>query len=89
MRYVRRIVGQSAPVRSALSWQGLRPSGGAAVEQAAARNNSWYLIVPEGSGLFVLRYASQSGNTVIGRELTAGAAKAEAERHADRYDTRV
>ncbi|MBM4420968.1 MAG: hypothetical protein FJ034_05190 [Chloroflexi bacterium] len=71
-----------------LGWTELRRDDGAVIDQASARNNSWYMIVPE-AGAFTLRYASQSGSYVLARNLTKDAARAEAERHADRYDTRT
>ena len=80
----------SAPSRGRdpLRWDVLVRADGIHIEQAPARNNSWYLIVPDGEG-FELRYASQSANAVIVRETTADAARAAAEVHADRYDTRA
>ena len=78
---------QQSGARS-LHWQQITRPDGAVLEQAPARNNSWYLLVAE-NGACTLRYASQSANAVIGRELTPEAARGEAERHADRYDTRV
>lgn len=76
------------PVREPLRWSGLVRNDGLRIEQARARNNSWYLIVPEGAG-FELRYASQSANGVVIREASIEAARAAAEVHADRYDTRA
>ena len=76
--------GSTQPLR----WSVVTPPGGASIEQAEARNNSWYLIVPAG-GAFEARYASQSANALIGAGLSSVAAKAAAEAHADRYDTRA
>lgn len=73
---------------AALRWRTVAPPGRAPIEQAQARNNSWYLIVPTGER-FDLRYASQSANALIGPGLSREAAKAAAEAHADRYDTRA
>lgn len=80
----------SAPARSGapLRWETLAPPGRAPIEQARARNNSWYLSVPRGDR-FDVRYASQSANALIGSGLSSEAAKAAAEAHADRYDTRA
>ena len=72
----------------ALEWQEIERPDGVRIEQARARNNSWYLIVPE-RGIHTLRYASQSGNAVIAADVTPDAARLAAERHADRYDTRA
>ena len=74
--------------REPLRWSGLVRIDGVRIEQARARNNSWYLIVPEGDG-FELRYASQSANSVVIREASVEAARAAADVHADRYDTRA
>lgn len=71
-----------------LRWSPLVRPDGVRVEQARARNNSWYLIVPDGDGV-ALRYASQSGNSLVVREGSVEAARAAAEVHADRYDTRA
>ena len=71
-----------------LRWAVVTPPGGASIEQAQARNNSWYLIVPA-DGAFEARYASQSANALLGAGLSSAAAKAAAEAHADRYDTRA
>jgi len=79
-----RPAGAAAPLR----WTIVTPPGGSPVEQAPARNNSWYLIVPAG-GEFEARYASQSANALLGTGLSSAAAKAAAEAHADRYDTRA
>jgi hypothetical protein len=75
-------------VREPLRWSGLVRDDGIRIEQARARNNSWYLIVPDGDG-FELRYASQSANSVVIREASVEAARAAADVHADRYDTRA
>ncbi|GAC1457665.1 MAG: hypothetical protein NVS1B1_03830 [Candidatus Limnocylindrales bacterium] len=74
--------------REPLRWTAVTPPGGTPIEQAAARNNSWYLIVPAGDA-FETRYASQSANALLGSGLSRSAAKAAAEAHADRYDTRA
>lgn len=74
--------------RAPLRWDPVTPPGGAPIEQAQARNNSWYLVVPAGDA-FAARYASQSANALIGAGLSREAAKAAAEAHADRYDTRA
>ena len=79
---------ETARVREPLEWSGLVRNDGIRIEQARARNNSWYLIVPDGTG-FELRYASQSGNSVVVREASIEAARAAADVHADRYDTRA
>ena len=80
----------SAPAgaRAPLRWEPVTPPGGTSIEQARARNNSWYLIVPAGDS-FELRYASQSANALVAAGLSSEAAKAAAEAHADRYDTRA
>lgn len=77
-----------ARARERLAWVALTPPGGVPIEQARARNNSWYLVVPAGDA-FEARYASQSANALIGSGLSSDAAKAAAEAHADRYDTRA
>lgn len=74
-------------VREPLRWERVDRRDGLRIDQARARNNSWYLIVPDG-GAFELRYASQSANSVVVREASIEAARAAAEVHADRYDTR-
>jgi hypothetical protein len=74
--------------REPLRWDALVRADGVRIEQARARNNSWYLVVPAGEG-FEARYASQSANALIRLESSADAAKAAAEDHADRYDTRA
>lgn len=65
------------------------------IEQARARNNSWYMILPADAapgdsrdGSTDLRYASQSANTRIAAAVSSDQAKLAAEAHADRYDTR-
>lgn len=75
--------------RQALRWQPLTRADGVHIEQAPARNNSWYMIVPQGDGAWQLRYASQSGNFEILTTRGVDEAKRAAENHADRYDTRV
>lgn len=75
--------------REPLRWDALVRGDGVAIEQARARNNSWYLIVPAADGSFELRYASQSANSLILNTRDAGDAKRAAETHADRYDTRA
>ena len=72
-----------------LRWSSLVRADGVAIEQALARNNSWYLIVPAADGSFELRYASQSANALILNTRDASDAKRAAETHADRYDTRA
>jgi hypothetical protein len=74
--------------REPLRWSGLVRDDGIRIEQARARNNSWYVIVPDRAG-FELRYASQSANDLVIRESTIEAARAAADVHADRYDTRA
>jgi hypothetical protein len=80
----------SEPVhaREPLRWSGLVRGDGIRIEQARARNNSWYLIIPDRDG-FELRYASQSANSLLIREASIEAARAAADVHADRYDTRA
>lgn len=75
-------------VRAPLRWQTLRRADDVRIEQALARNNSWYLVVPAGDA-FELRSASQSANALVNVEPSIDAAKAGAEAHAGRYDTRV
>ena len=75
--------------RRPLEWTPLRRADGVTIEQAPARNNSWYLIVSDATGTCELRYASQSANALLGAGLSPEAAKAAAEAHADRYDPRV
>lgn len=72
-----------------LRWASLTRADGVVIEQARARNNSWYLVVPAGDGSYELRYASQSANTHILSTGDVADAKRAAETHADRYDTRV
>ena len=80
---------ESAPVRAPLLWQHLVRPDGVAIEQAPARNNSWYLVVPAADGSFELRYASQSANAHVISTGDISDAKRAAETHADRYDTRA
>jgi hypothetical protein len=75
-------------VRAPLRWEAIVRSDGVRVVQARARNNSWYLVVPAGDG-YEARYASQSANALLKVEASDDAAKAAAEDHADRYDTRA
>jgi hypothetical protein len=75
--------------REPLRWARLLRADDVAIEQALARNNSWYMVVPAPDGSFELRYASQSANTHIMSTSTADEAKRAAETHADRYDTRA
>lgn len=75
--------------RRQLNWTPLRRADGVTIEQAPARNNSWYLIVYGPTDTCELRYASQSANALLGAGLSPEAAKAAAEAHAARYDTRV
>lgn len=72
-----------------LRFTSLRRADGVTIEQAPARNNSWYLIVYGPTDRCELRYASQSANALLGTDLAPEAAKAAAEAHAARYDTRV
>ena len=78
-----------AKTREPLEWASLVRADGVAIEQALARNNSWYFIVPAADGSFELRYASQSANSLILNTRDAREAKLAAETHADRYDTRA
>ena len=71
-----------------LRWQTVVRADDVRIEQALARNNSWYLVVPAGH-VYELRYATQSANALITIEPSVDAAKAGAEAHADRYDTRA
>ena len=80
---------ENAKARDALQWGSLRRDDGVNIEQARARNNSWYIIVPQGDGAWQLRYASQSGNFEILTTRGIDEAKRAAENHADRYDTRA
>jgi len=75
--------------RRELEFTPLRRTDGVTIEQAPARNNSWYFIVYDTAGICELRYASQSANELLGVALSPDAARARAEAHADRYDTRV
>lgn len=77
------------PAREPLRWQHLVRLDGLAIEQALARNNSWYFVVPAGDGSFELRYASQSANAQVMSTRDVDEAKRAAETHADRYDTRA
>ncbi len=74
--------------REPLRWETLARADGVEIEQARARNNSWYLIVPDGDGV-ELRYASQAGNYLVARCASHDEAKRAADAHADRYDTRA
>lgn len=80
---------EPAQVGQPLRWEPLTRGDGVHVEQARARNNSWYMIVPQGDGAWQLRYASQSGNFEILTTRGIDDAKRAAENHADRYDTRA
>lgn len=75
--------------RSPLRWEPLMRTDGVRIEQARARNNSWYVIVPAADGSFDVRYASQSANASIVLARSIDDAKRAAEDHADRYDTRA
>ena len=79
----------AAEARQRLRWEPLTRPDGVRIEQALARNNSWYMIVPAGEGAWQLRYASQSGNFEILTTRDVDDAERAAEHHADRYDTRV
>lgn len=72
-----------------LAFAPVRRPDGVTIEQALARNNSWYVVVYGNDNRCELRYASQSGNLVLGTGLTPEEAHAQAEAHASRYDTRV
>ncbi len=74
--------------RQPLRWETIVRADGVEIEQALARNNSWYLIVPDGTEL-ELRYASQAGNYLLARCASHDDAKRAADAHADRYDTRA
>ena len=76
-------------VREPLRWEPLTRRDGVTIEQARARNNSWYFVVPVGDGAWELRYASQSANAAILTTRGIDEAKHAAENHADRYDTRA
>lgn len=80
---------EAVKVREALRWARLTRADHVTIEQARARNNSWYMIVPIGDGAFELRYASQSGNFALLTTRGIEDAKRAAENHADRYDTRA
>jgi hypothetical protein len=75
-------------VRTPLRWETLTRTDGVVIEQARARNNSWYLVVPA-AGSYELRYASQSANAHVLSTRDVEDAKRAAETHADRYDTRA
>ncbi|HZP96807.1 MAG TPA: hypothetical protein VFC31_10785 [Candidatus Limnocylindria bacterium] len=75
--------------RSPLEWASLTRPDGVVIQQARARNNSWYLVVPASDGSYELRYASQSANTHVLSTRDIDEAKRAAETHADRYDTRA
>lgn len=75
--------------REPLRWEPLTRSDGVTIEQARARNNSWYFVVPIGDGAWELRYASQSANSSVLTTRGIDDAKRAAENHADRYDTRA
>lgn len=72
-----------------LRWTRLVRADRVELEQALARNNSWYMVLPSEDGSFELRYASQSANSRIVSTRTVDEAKRAAETHADRYDTRA
>jgi hypothetical protein len=80
---------EAATPPTPLRWQHLVRPDGVAVDQALARNNSWYLVVPAADGSYELRYASQSANAHIISTRDIDDAKRAAETHADRYDTRA
>lgn len=75
--------------RQPLRWAALTRLDGVTIEQARARNNSYYLVVPVGDGGWEVRYASQSGNFLVLTTRGIDEARRAAENHADRYDTRV
>lgn len=75
--------------RTPLRWLSLTRADGVVIQQARARNNSWYLIVPAPDGSFELRYASQSANAHILSTRDVDEARRAADTHADRYDTRA
>ncbi len=79
----------AARVRAPLRWASLTRPDGVVIQQARARNNSWYLIVPAADGSCELRYASQSANTHVLSTRDIDEAKRAADTHADRYDTRA
>ncbi len=76
-------------LRAPLVWVPLTRHDGVTIEQARARNNSWYMIVPATDGTLELRYASQSGNFLLRTTRDRDEAKRAADDHADRYDTRA
>ena len=80
---------ESATHREPLRWAGVVRADGVRIEQARARNNSYYLVVPAADGSCELRYASQSANSQIVSTRDVDEAKRAAETHADRYDTRA
>jgi len=82
-------VSEGATRREPLRWEPLTRADGVRIEQARARNNSYYLVVPAADGSFELRYASQSANAQIASTRDVDEAKRAAETHADRYDTRA
>ena len=57
-----------AGARTPLRWDPMTPPGGTPIEQARARNNSWYLVVPPGDA-FEARYANQTANALTGPSL--------------------
>ena len=73
--------------RAPLRWEPLERPDGVRIEQALARNNSWYL-VPSGDA-YEVRYASQAANSLIVMARSIDEAKRAADEHADRYDTRA
>ena len=72
-----------------LQWSPIHRPDGVTIEQAPARNNSWYLLVHDEAGTCEVRYASHSANTSLAVGLSPDAAKRTAETHAARYDTRT
>ena len=80
---------ETVALRRPLHWAPLSRADGVTIEQAEARNNSWYMIVPSGDSAFELRYASQSANSALLVTRSIDEAKRAAENHADRYDTRA
>ncbi len=80
---------ESVTVRQPLRWASFTRRDGMTIQQALARNNSWYMIVPAADGSFEARYASQSGNFLLAATADIETAKRAADEHADRYDTRV
>ncbi len=79
----------TAIARTPLRWESLTRADGVVIQQARARNNSWYLVVPAADGSYELRYASQSANAHILSTRDIDDAKRAADTHADRYDTRA